>query len=165
MRKIAKDVGISVAALYHHFPNKQNLYLAAMAQAFSAEVAGITAAVESKGTDREKFEKLILNFTNMISKDTNFRSLVIRELIDGDQERLKLLATQVFLEPFQAVTELAKHVVPGADPHLLSMSMIGLVLFHLETQSISKHLPGSKKSHDSPATIAKHVARLILGPT
>ena len=165
MRQIARDVGISVAALYHHFPNKQSLYLTSMAHAFSPEVAGIRKAIESQGSDREKFRRLIVNFTKMIGADQNFRSLILREVLDGDRERLRLLATQVFLEPFQAVAQLAENIAPGMDPHLLSKSMIGMVLFHFETTAISKHLPGAKDNHESAEVIAQHVADILLGAT
>lgn len=163
MRQIANNAGISVAALYHHFPSKQGLYLAAMSYAFSAEAESITAALGSPGTNRQRFERLIVNFTAMISADDNLRNLIFRELLDGDKDRLKLLATQVFLEPFQAVKELVEHVAPGMDPHLLTISMIGLVLFHFETLALSQHLPGAKDDHRNATTIAKHVVRLILG--
>ena len=34
MRQIAKAVGITAASLYHHFPDKQTLYIQAIQQAF-----------------------------------------------------------------------------------------------------------------------------------
>ncbi len=35
MRQIARAVGIKATSLYHHFPDKQTLYIEALAQAFS----------------------------------------------------------------------------------------------------------------------------------
>ncbi|RKZ46894.1 MAG: TetR/AcrR family transcriptional regulator, partial [Candidatus Parabeggiatoa sp. nov. 2] len=49
MRDIAKAVDISTATLYHHFPDKQTLYLRSMAQAFSDKAEGISAVLAEKG--------------------------------------------------------------------------------------------------------------------
>ena len=40
MRDIANVVGIKAASLYHHFPDKQSLYLQAMARAFEDKAQG-----------------------------------------------------------------------------------------------------------------------------
>jgi AcrR family transcriptional regulator len=50
MRDIANEVGMSGAALYHHYPDKQSLYVAAMGHAFTDKAAGIASALDSKGT-------------------------------------------------------------------------------------------------------------------
>ena len=44
VRDVAAQVGISAAALFHHFPDKQALYLAAMEHAFARNESGILAA-------------------------------------------------------------------------------------------------------------------------
>lgn len=163
MRNIAGAVGITQAALYHHYPDKENLYLAAMAHAFADKAAGITAALQSDGTAMERFERFIVSFTQLMASDPDFRALLQRELLDGDETRLELLAEQVFVEPFRAMTGLARDLAPDCDPHLLAISMAGLVLFHFETAPIRRFLPGGAKRHNDPKVVAKHVLRLLGG--
>lgn len=161
MRDIARAVGITQAALYHHYPDKQGLYVAAMAYAFADKAAGIAAAVEGDGPPAERLERFVGRFTDLMARDPDFRALLQRELLDGDEVRLKLLAEQVFLQPFRAIAEFAQELAPDCDPHLLAISMAGLVLFHFETAPVRRFLPGSSDAHDDPALVARHVTHLL----
>ena len=162
MRDISKAVGISAAALYHHFPDKQNLYLDAMAYVFADKAEGITKVLDEDGPPLERLEQFITRFVELMGNDPDFRALLQRELLDGDEVRLKLLAEQVFIGPFQAITALAKELAPDCDPHMLAISMAGLVLFHFETAPIRRFLPGGKTEHNDLNVIAQHVTRLLI---
>ena len=162
MRDIARAVSISSAALYHHFPNKQALYLAAMERAFADKARTITETVHSEGTALQRLEHFIERFTRLMAEDPDFRMLLQRELLDGDQQRLQLLAKQVFAEPFTAVSDLASELAPECDPHLMTISLAGLVLFHFEAAPLRQFLPGMRAEHDQPEVIARHITRLMM---
>ena len=142
MRDISREVGISGAALYHHYPDKQSLYIAAMEHAFVDKAAGITSALDGNGTAQDRLARFVTAFTELMAGDSNFRALLQRELLDGDDERLRLLASQVFEKPFQAMTQLAKELAPDCDAHMLAISMAGLILFHFESAPVRQYLPG-----------------------
>lgn len=161
MRSIANLVGISAPALYHHFPDKQSLYLAAMAHAFADKAQGIRESVSSSGVPEQRIQRFVDRFTALMAEDVDFRMLLQRELLDGDEGRLRLVAEQVFREPFVAISDLAEELAPDCDPHMLAISMIGLILFHFETEPVRRFLPGGHDSHDRPEVIAQHVKRLL----
>ena len=163
MRDIAKAVGISGAALYHHYPDKQSLYVAAMGYAFSDKASSIQYALDNTGTPEQRLERFVTNFTKQMASDPDFRALLHRELLDGDEERLKLLAENVFIKPFKAIKQLAQEMALDCDAHMLAISMAGLILFHFETESIRRYLPGSLKKHNDPKVIAQHVISLLTG--
>ena len=162
MRAIAKAIGIQAASLYNHFPDKQSLYLGAMTHAFADKAMGISDAVRAPGTSQERLDRFIERFTQLMAEDPDFRMLLQRELLDGDEARLKIVAQQVFREPFEAISDLANDLDPSCDPHLLAISMAGLVLFHFETAPVRQFLPGVKNEHDNPVVIARHVKHLLL---
>ncbi|MEO5331560.1 MAG: TetR/AcrR family transcriptional regulator [Magnetococcus sp. YQC-5] len=162
VREIAESVGIRTATLYYHFPSKDGMYIAAIAQTFADKAEGITSALAEPGTPDEKLRRLIFRFTERMAGDRYFRLLLQRELLDGDEKRLRLLAETVFREQFSSIAGLAADVSPGCDAHLLAISMAGLVLYHLETAPIRRFLPGGRPEHDDPAVIAQHVTRLLL---
>ena len=162
MRDIANVVGIKAASLYHHFPDKQSLYLQAMARAFEDKAQGFAEALTVTGTPKKRLAGFVQIFTTLMSKDPYFRLLLQRELLDGDEQRLKLLAKEVFREPFIAMEELAEELVPGCDTHMAAMSIASLILYHLETAPIRRYLPGGKARHNKPDVIADHVTRLLL---
>jgi len=163
MRDIAKTVGISGAALYHHYPDKQSLYITAMGHAFADMAISIQSTLDIKGTAEERLVYFTTSFTQQMADSPNFRALLQRELLDGDDKRLKLLADKVFVEPFKALKELAKELDLDCDAHLLAISMAGLILFHFETESIRRYLPGGLKKHNDPKIIANHVVKLLTG--
>jgi len=162
MRDIANVVGIKAASLYHHFPDKQSLYLQAIARAFEDKAQGFAEALTVTGTPKKRLAGFVQIFTTLMSKDPYFRLLLQRELLDGDEQRLKLLAKEVFREPFIAMEELAEELVPGCDTHMAAMSIASLILYHLETAPIRRYLPGGKARHNKPDVIADHVTRLLL---
>jgi hypothetical protein len=96
-----------------------------------------------------------------MAEDPDFRHLLQRELIDGDESRLRLVAEHVFREPFEAISALSRDLDPNCDPHMLAISMAGLILFHFETAPVRRFLPGVREGHDSPAMISEHVKRLL----
>jgi len=162
MRNISAVVGISAASIYHHFSDKEALYLAAMEYAFADKASGITESVTETGTPSDRLQLFVQRFTEFMANDPDFCMLLQRELLDGDEPRLKLLAEQVFKEPFEAITSLARELAPDCDPHLLAVSMAGLVLFHFETAPIRKFLPGGQSEHNDASVVARHVSQLLL---
>lgn len=162
MRDLSKAVGMSAAAIYHHFHDKQHLYLDAMAYVFEDKAEGIAAVLDDSGTPLVRLEQFVLSFVTLMEADPNFRALLHRELLDGDETRLKLLAEQVFIGPFQAISSLAEELAPDCDRHMLAISMIGLVLFHFETMPIRCFLPGGKAAHNDVNVVAQHVTRLLV---
>ena len=163
MRDIAKAVGISGAALYHHYPDKQGLYIASMELAFAEMAKSVQETLKINGSPEERLIYFTTRFTEQMASSPDFRALLQRELLDGDDERLKLLADKIFVEPFKALKTLAKEMALDCDPHLLAISMAGLILFHFETESIRRYLPGGLKKHNDPKVIAKHIIKLLTG--
>ena len=162
MRHVASAVGISIATLYHHFPDKQTLYLRSIEAAFNSKADVLSAVLAQKGTPEELLKQFIYQFTCLMAEDTHFRRLFQRELLDGDEARLRVLAQKVFQVQFKGITELAKTLAPQCDAHMMAISMAGLVLFHLETTPLRQFLPGGCAEHNAPEFIAAHVTQLLL---
>ncbi|MBE9486541.1 MAG: TetR/AcrR family transcriptional regulator, partial [Chloroflexi bacterium] len=106
MRAIALKVGVSAAALYHHFPDKQTLYLAAMAQAFVDKADSLEEILSSRVAPEKRLAQFITCLCELVHKDNDFSMLIQREMMDGDESRLQLLASEVYHSLFQGVTEL-----------------------------------------------------------
>jgi len=162
MRHVATAVGISIATLYHHFPDKQTLYLRCIEEAFANKADGLSEVFSLKNTPEEQLKQFIYRFTCLMAEDSNFRRLFQRELLDGDEDRLRVLAKDVFQVQFKGITDLAETLAPKCDTHMMAISMAGLVLFHLETTPIRQFLPGGRAEHNDPEFIAAHVTKLLL---
>ncbi len=162
MRTIAQNVGLSAAALYHHFPDKQALYLSAMAQAFVDKADSLEKILSSSATSEKRLSQFITRLCELVHQDNDFSMLIQREMMNGDEARLQLLATEIYHDLFQGVTELCQELNPQHDPYLLAISIIGLVMYHFQTAAIRPYLPHSKEQHNDPQVVARHVTNLVL---
>ncbi len=162
MRTIAKKVGLSAAALYHHFPDKETLYLSAMAQVFLDKAESLGKILSSNGTPEKRLTQFISRFCELVHQDNDFSMLIQREMMDGDESRLQLLATEVYHDLFLGVAGLCRELDSQNDPYFLAISIVGLVMYHFQTAAIRPYLPHSKEQHSDPQVIARHVTKLVM---
>lgn len=161
VRDVAARVGISAPTLYHHFPDKQSLYLAAVRRAFASTEEGIVRALETPLPPRERLRHLVETFTALAADDEVFRKLLLRELLDGDEERLALIAQQVFGRVHGLIIRTARELTVDMDPYLFVNSLIGMVLFGIQSVPLRRHFPGESRKHTRPAQIAEHVVKML----
>lgn len=162
MRDLAKICAVTPAALYHHFDDKEQLYLETVAYAFETGSRGMDKLLEVDGTLEEQIRRLVGWFTGVVGNDTVFRRMLHRELLDGDTARMRLLVRRVFAEPFRRVLELEKRLVPRYDPYMLAVSLVSLVLGHFELRPIRRFLEGQDDAPDNTQAIIEHIADLLL---
>jgi AcrR family transcriptional regulator len=162
MRDIAKAVGISAAALYHHFPDKDSLYLSTVEYACSEKTLQSRLALEATGSAETRLEGFIHTLVRIMGEDADFRRLLQRELLDGDERRLKLLATRVFAQQIEMISRLLEEIAPGFDAVMLVLSIVGMVVHHFESAPLRRYYPGNKPADDTPDFLANHITRLVL---
>ncbi len=164
MRQIARAVGMNAASLYYHFPDKQTLYVAAVQQAFASREFVLSEILSLDIPVQEKLHRFIKRICDFMQEDRDFSALIHREILDGDgdETRLQLLAGHVFQTFFSNVIRMAKELAPDRDPHLLAISIFGLVAYHYQTTPIRIFLPGGKPEHNDSDVVANHVTSLLL---
>ncbi len=98
-----------------------------------------------------------------MSEDRNFSCLLQRELLDGDETRLKVLGNTVFAELFQLATGLFREINPQCcDEHLLTVTVIGMIRQHFELQPLYRFLPGVSDSPIEPEVLSEHIIKLLF---
>ena len=162
MRQLALSVDLSVAAIYHHFPDKNALYLDAVRFAFSDKEEVFDQVWKSNCSAEEKLGRFIRSFVDVMLQDRDFHKLMQREILEADPERMQLLAQGVFNSQFCLLMQLAKELAPEQNAHLLATSVIGLAKYYIEYQPLLKYFPGWKPEHEIPEFIAAHITTLLL---
>ncbi|MEA1934318.1 MAG: hypothetical protein U9N60_07810 [Thermodesulfobacteriota bacterium] len=71
---------------------------------------------------------------------------------------MELVAKEVFQEIF----ELCREPGPDYNAHMLTFSIIGLVIYHYQTTPIRLFLPGGKAEYNNPEVVTHHVTALLL---
>ncbi|MBF0382178.1 MAG: TetR/AcrR family transcriptional regulator [Magnetococcales bacterium] len=162
MRQIAKTVGMRPASLYHHFPDKKTLYLEALARAFTSTSSLLLEGLTKEGTAQQRFERIVRDMVQDRLDNPVFHQIISREILDGDDERLKQLSTQVFAESFQKLVQFLGPITKKSKPDQLVMSLIAIIHHHYDTASIRRHLPGYDKKSDDKETFINHVLQLFM---
>lgn len=94
--RLAKEVGVSEAALYRHFPSKARMYESLLDFVEDSLFTRINAiAAEKQSVDQKCFmvASLVLSFCQ---KNAGISRLLTGEVLLGETERLKLRISQIF---------------------------------------------------------------------
>ncbi|MCF6178673.1 MAG: TetR/AcrR family transcriptional regulator [Geopsychrobacter sp.] len=161
MRDLALACEMNVASLYHHFEDKDGIYLAAMQQAFAQRAEKMLQILRSDQSAKECLRLLVHLLCQELARDCTFSRLLLRELLDGDAKRLQLVAETVFSELTSELTRLCRQLNPDLDPFLLGCSLIGLVVHHFNFLPLKGFLPGYQPQHADPVVVAEHILQLL----
>jgi len=82
LRDIAKRIGIKAPSLLHHFPSKQQLYLAVLEQIFSAMEDSARLIMASPGGPQEQMRKAIADSIDFIARKPDAMKLLWKEFAD-----------------------------------------------------------------------------------
>ena len=162
MRTIADTAGLTQAAIYHHFPNKEALYLAAVRSLHAEKTVALTQDLARDIPCRERLVLLVQRMLALLDEDPDFRRIVLRELLDGDEHRLGELANNVFAEIADRMEGLLRELAPEQDSHLVLISLTGLILYHLEARKLSAVMSHSGPEHQQLPVLAEHISTLVL---
>lgn len=162
MRHISKAVNMSTAAIYHYFPDKNTLYIETVKYAFADKAEAFSVAWQDNHSAETKLELFVTSLIQELTLDQVFHTLILREIVDANPERMRMLANDVFKEQFCFLLSVMKEIAPEKDEHLSAISVLSLCKHHLEMQPLRQHLPGWKPEHEEPEVLAKHVIELLL---
>lgn len=161
IRDIGAAAGMTSAALYYHFQDKQTLYREALKFSFQSKAEITHAILSSQGTPEERLAAFIERYTQLLADDPDFRRVMQRELLDGDEESVGMLS-ELFQQPFDELAAIVEVLAPATDIHMVMMSIIAMILYHYEVGPLRRLLPGAKPEHEDYRTLATHIKRLIF---
>lgn len=167
MRDIAKAVGISPAALYNHFENKEALYRAAVSSAFENKEQRLLGAMGGADEPLLRLHRFVFEMVREMHHDTEFRCLMQRELLDADAERLSFLGAFIFSQIQQPFMQLLVELKPGCDSFVLSEMIFGMVKQHYEMLPLhpfmaAKDSAAKQGCARQPEDVAQQVMDLLV---
>jgi AcrR family transcriptional regulator len=132
MDDIAEGAGVSTGAVYHHFANKESLYVAMMNSALKEKRALFEATVASSGMCRERLRRLTQTFLELPRAKRDVMKLVRRDInIFTDPVRNQLVRAYQSALPEQIEIILKDGIrdrdLAPADARLLSWMYVGSV--------------------------------------
>jgi AcrR family transcriptional regulator len=133
IRDIAQACGMTNAALYYHFKNKDDLYLAVLRDTHERAVASLEEAARSGGSLRSRLKQLVNRyFEVMLAQGQSFQMLW-RELKHVDDVRASKLYTDMragFMRPIRDMIETAqaKGEMISGDAQLYARLLHGMMI-------------------------------------
>ena len=162
MRAIARAAGITQAAIYHHFKNKEALYFAALEHVYAGQTTDLVNAASREADPERRLAVSVQRLLKMFDEDSRFRRLYQRELLEGNDERLKLMVEGVFGNLHQFLLELMAELAPKGDAHLMVLDLSGLIIHHIEARKLSALLKSGRAKHQRLSYLAEHITSLLL---
>lgn len=164
MRDLAAALGITPAALYHYFPTKQSLLLAAVAVVHKGTPNSAMDLLKAEeGTPEQRLFRFLHRLCERFLEDPDFLYVIERALLDREPAIRKALNEAIFGKSLQAMEDFLAVHAPGYDKHLLALTVFGLVNHHYKTRTMRMALPGYDPRHDEPEYVARHVMKVLRG--
>lgn len=146
MQDVATKAGVSKANVFHHFASKEALYIAVMRANVLGKDSNIAALIASPKPFEQRFLALLRSQLKAMLDDPLGTRLVIREVTNGNVERAKLIATQIFADKVRdrvAFFEDAKargELRDSVDPIFCEMLLGACCMFHFNCRDVSHHI-------------------------
>jgi TetR/AcrR family transcriptional regulator len=82
LRDIAKRIGIKAPSLLHHFPSKQQLYLAVLDKMFESLEDAANAIAWGRGSRQERMRQAVVDAIDFIASHSDFVRIMWKEMSD-----------------------------------------------------------------------------------
>jgi len=167
MSAIAKLANTSKPNIYHHFKNKNELYLAVMKTAVQRSSVLLDALEDAPGTFSQHLSDFSAGQLNNILSHTRSTQLVLRETLSGGTQRGQEISRHVVGEVF---TRLVAMVHQGQqenefrddlDPALAAFMVVAANMFFFQASPIMQHIPETEFTKDA-GTFSAGVMDILL---
>lgn len=162
LRDLAREVHTTPAALYHHFADKDAIYVATLNHVFSGTATAMTDLVKGSDAPEVVLERLIVWLTRMFSENRTMTRLLQLELLADNDARMRMLTEDVIAAPFRELESLIHRMAPDQDANLSAVSILSLVLGFAELSPIIEGLTGQPTNNERILAFAEHAKQLVL---
>ena len=134
IRDIAQACGMTNAALYYHFKNKEDLYLAVMEYDHARAMNSVLTSVDDRGDLRTNLKQLVARYAEVMQDQRESFVMLRRDLSHvADLTRAGKLFGGMhrdFMQPLQKLIEAGQtdgQIVPG-DASLYALFLHGMII-------------------------------------
>ncbi|MCV2891431.1 TetR/AcrR family transcriptional regulator [Ruegeria aquimaris] len=162
IRDLARAVNTTPAALYHYFSDKDAIYRATLEFVFSDKAKATSDLAKGQEAPEIMLERLITWLIGQFLDNPVMTSLLQRELLTGDRERISFLTKEVVAAPFREIESLMRRLAPNHEDTLSAVSVLSLVLGYVELTPVLEGITGQPVTRERDMAFANHASHLVL---
>ena len=169
MAALAREAGMSKAAIFHYFPSKEALYYRVIQQACSETTAFLQDPARMDAPADQALARFGSYFMDHLFEHGDVSRLVLRELLESEtgSDRVRTMAEEIHGESHQRLVTLIRRgqkeglFAEAYDPALVAVTLVGAQLFFFQAQDALRHMPETELA-GQPGAFAEGMIRLIL---
>ncbi len=167
MNAIADAAEVSKANIFHHFKNKDELYLATLKAACVSSCAQIERFDQSAGGFEQRLARYAAEHLQNILDNAQVTRLIQRDLLENGPQRGRQFAEQVFGQTFARLVEILRvgqrrgELRQDVDPALVALMVIGSNLTFFQAREVFRHFPDVTFA-ESPETYSRMAVDIVL---
>lgn len=157
MSAIAKLANTSKPNIYHHFKNKEDLYLAIMKTAVHRSAVLLDKLEDAPGTFTQRLSQFSAGQLDNILEHQRSTQLILREALTGGSERGQEIAKHIVGEVFNRLVAMVVHgqqereFRSDIDPALAAFMIFSANMFFFQAAPVMRNLPEILFSRDAEA--------------
>ena len=157
MSAIARLANTSKPNIYHHFKNKNELYLAVMKTAVQRSSMLLDALEDAPGTFKQHLSDFSAGQLNNILAHKRSTQLILRETLSGGTQNGQEIARHVVGEVFARLVTMVRHgqqeheFRDDIDPALAAFMVVAANMFFFQASPIMQHIPEAHFTSDAQA--------------
>jgi len=93
---LAKEVGVSEAALYRHFPSKAKMIDALLEFAEQSVFSRIAVVLKEEANVQQRCYQILYLLLSFVEKNPGFARLLVGDALQGETDRLRVRVKQLF---------------------------------------------------------------------
>jgi len=154
---IARLANTSKPNIYHHFKNKNELYLAVMKTAVQRSSMLLDSLEDAPGTFRQHLSDFSAGQLNNILAHSRSTQLILRETLSGGTQNGQEIAKHVVGEVFSRLVTMVRHgqqeneFRDDIDPALAAFMVVAANMFFFQASPIMQHIPETHFTNDAGA--------------
>lgn len=167
MNAIAEAAEVSKANIFHHFKNKDELYLATLKTACAASCGQIDRFGQADGRFDERLKRYAAEHLGHILDNEQITRLIQRDLLEKGSQRGQQFAEQVFGQNFARLVAILREgqrrgeLRAEVDPALVALMVIGTNITFFQAREVFRHFPDVNFA-ESPETYSRMAMDIVL---
>jgi TetR/AcrR family transcriptional regulator len=164
LRDIAKRIGIKAPSLLHHFPSKQQLYLAVLDSMFESLEDAANAIAWGRDSRHERMRQAVADSIDYIATKSDFVRLLGKEMADESGVGRQMLKRR--LPPLFSIAvnfifrgQREGDFRPEVDPHHFMWSLTSITIGYFTTAAMNRRLWNLNMLE--PAMLERHKREVI----